>query len=75
MSYLIHVLNPEAIVFCGNISKSLDSYMPLIKRECERNLLNNMRGKTNYIISDLLNQKMNLLGPASLAFNKKLDFF
>jgi len=75
LSDLIHVLTPEAIVFCGNISKSLDAYMPLIKRECERNLLNNMRGKTNYIISDLLNQKMNLLGPASLAFNKKLDFF
>jgi glucokinase len=74
LSDLIHILTPEAIVFCGNISKSLDSYMSLIKKECERNLLNNMRGKTNYIVSDLLNKKMNLLGPASLAFNKKLDF-
>ena len=74
LSDLIHILTPEAIVFCGNISKSLDNYMPLIKRECERNLLNNMRGKTNYIVSELLDQKMNLLGPASLAFNKKLDF-
>lgn len=74
LSDLIHVLTPEAIVFCGNISKSLDSYMPLVKKECERNLLNNMRGKTKYIVSDLLDQKMNLLGPASLAFNKKLDF-
>tara|TARA_B100000401_G_scaffold431356_1_gene367314 strand:- start:1589 stop:2512 length:924 start_codon:yes stop_codon:yes gene_type:complete len=74
LSDLIHILTPEAIVFCGNISKSLDTYMPIIKSECERNLLNNMRGKTNYMISDLLNQKMNLLGPASLAFNKKLDF-
>ena len=45
-----------------------------MKRECERNLLNNMRGKTNYIVSNLLDKKMNLLGPASLAFNKKLDF-
>ena len=75
LSDLIHILTPEAIVFCGNISKSLDTYIPIIKRECERNLLNNMRGKTNYIVSDLLDQKMNLLGPASLAFNKKLDFF
>tara|TARA_E500000331_G_scaffold267772_1_gene259115 strand:+ start:1919 stop:2842 length:924 start_codon:yes stop_codon:yes gene_type:complete len=74
LSDLIHILTPEAIVFCGNISKSLGTYMPLVKRECERNLLNNMRGKTNYIVSELLNQKMNLLGPASLAFNKKLDF-
>ena len=74
LSDLIHILTPEAIVFCGNISKSLDTYMPLVKRECERNLLNNMRGKTNYIVSELLDQKMNLLGPASLAFNKKLDF-
>ena len=74
LSDLIHILTPEAIVFCGNISKSLDMYMPLMKRECERNLLKNMRGKTNYIVSDLLDQKMNLLGPASLAFNKKLDF-
>ncbi len=74
LSDLIHILTPESIVFCGNISKSLDTYMPFIKRECERNLLNNMRGKTNYIVSDLLEQKMNLLGPASLAFNKKLDF-
>ncbi len=74
LSDLIHILTPEAIVFCGNISKSLDPYIPLIKMECERNLLNNMRGKTNYLVSNLLNQKMNLLGPASLAFNKKLDF-
>ena len=74
LSDLIHILTPEAIVFCGNISKSLNTYMPLIKRECERNLLNNMRGKTKYTVSDLLDQKMNLLGPASLAFNKKLDF-
>tara|TARA_B100002052_G_scaffold169117_1_gene153901 strand:+ start:1462 stop:2385 length:924 start_codon:yes stop_codon:yes gene_type:complete len=74
LSDLIHILTPEAIVFCGNISKSLDTYMPIIERECEHNLLNNMRGKTNYIVSELLNQKMNLLGPASLAFNKKLDF-
>ncbi len=74
LSDLIHILTPEAIVFCGNISKSLDTYMPLMKRECERNLLSNMRGKTNYIVSNLLDQKMNLLGPASLAFNKKLDF-
>ena len=48
--------------------------MPIIERECEHNLLNNMRGKTNYIVSELLDQKMNLLGPASLAFDKKLDF-
>ena len=74
LSDLIHILTPEAIVFCGNISKSLDTYIPLIKSECEQNLLNNIRGKTNYIVSDLLDQKMNLLGPASLAFNKKLDF-
>ena len=74
LSDLIHILTPEAIIFCGNISKSLETYIPLIKRESERNLLNNMRGKTNYIVSDLLYQKMNLLGPASLAFNKKLDF-
>ena len=74
LSDLIHILTPEAIVFCGNISKSLETYMPLIKRESERNLLNNMRGKTNYVVSELLDQKMNLLGPASLAFNKKLDF-
>ena len=74
LSDLIHILTPEAITFCGNISKSLDTYIPLIKKECERNLLNNMREKTNYIVSGLLDQKMNLLGPASLAFNKKLDF-
>ena len=74
LSDLIHILTPEAIVFCGNISKSLETYMPIIKRECEHNLLNNMRGKTNYTVSELLDQKMNLLGPASLAFNKKLDF-
>ena len=74
LSDLIHILTPEAIVFCGNISKSIDTYLPLIKKECERNLINNIRGKTNYIVSDLLDQKMNLLGPASLAFNKKLDF-
>jgi len=74
LSDIIHILTPEAVVFCGNISKSLDIYMPIIKKECERNLLYNLRGKTNYIVSDLIHKKVNLLGPASLAFNKKLDF-
>ena len=31
LSDIIHILTPEAIVFCGNISKSLDTYIPLIK--------------------------------------------
>ncbi len=74
LSDLIHVLTPEAIIFCGNVSKSLEMYMHLVKKECERNLLNNMRGKTKNMISELLDGQMNLLGPASLAFNKKLDF-
>ena len=33
-----------------------------------------IKGKINHIVSDLLNQKMNLLEAVSLAFNKKLDF-
>jgi len=70
LSDIMHILTPEAVVFCGNISKSLEIYMPIIKKECERNLLNNLRGKTNYIVSDLIHKKVNLLGPASLAFNK-----
>ena len=66
----IHVLNPQAIIFCGNISKSLDAYMDVIKTSCEEQLLSDFRGQVYYGVSDLLEDKMNVLGPASLAFSK-----
>ncbi|MGC6471239.1 MAG: ROK family protein [Flavobacteriales bacterium] len=66
----IHVLNPQAVIFCGNISKSLETYLPTIKNSSEKQLLNDFRGKIEYSISSLLDEKMNVLGPASLAFNK-----
>jgi hypothetical protein len=36
---------------------------------CEKQLLNDFKGKVSYQVSDLLDQKMNILGPASLAFD------
>jgi len=70
MADFIHVLNPQAIIFCGNISKSLHSYMDIIKSSCEKQLLSDFRGHVYYGVSDLLEDKMNVLGPASLAFSK-----
>ena len=70
MADFIHILNPEAIIFCGNIAKSMQSYLPIISGFCEQRLLNDFKGKVYYGISELLNEKMNVLGPASLAFTK-----
>lgn len=70
MADIIHVLNPEAIIFCGNIAKSMGSYLPIISQFCEEQLLEDFRGKIHYGISDLLDDRMNVLGPASLAFAK-----
>ena len=70
MADFIHILNPEAIIFCGNIAKSMQSYLPIISEFCEQRLLNDFKGKVYYGISELLNEKMNVLGPASLAFTK-----
>ena len=73
MADFIHVLNPEAVIFCGNISKSMDKYMPIISESCEHQLLNDFKGKIYYGISELLDDKMNVLGPASLALSKSED--
>ena len=71
LSDFIHIINPKAVVFSGNISKSLEVYMPKMKDVCEKQLLPDFRGKVNYMASDLLDKRMNILGPASLAFSKK----
>ena len=70
LSDAIHFLTPEAVVFGGNISKSLHKYLPIVEQECEKHLMVNMRGRTIFHISDLLDKKMNILGPASLAIKK-----
>ena len=70
MADFIHILNPEAIIFCGNIAKSMESYLPIISGFCEDQLLDDFKGKIHYGISELLDDKMNVLGPASLAFTK-----
>ena len=70
MADFIHILNPEAIIFCGNIAKSMESYLPIISGFCEAQLLDDFKGKIEYGISELLDDKMNVLGPASLAFTK-----
>ena len=69
LSDFIHIINPQAVVFCGNISKSLDLYKTKMIHNCEKQLLNDFKGKVSYQVSDLLDQKMNILGPASLAFD------
>ncbi len=69
LSDFIHIINPQAVVFCGNISKSLDFYKTKMIHNCEKQLLNDFKGKLSYQVSDLLDQKMNILGPASLAFD------
>ena len=60
----------KQIGICGNIAKSMGSYLPLISDFCEKRLLNDFKGKIHYGISELLDDKMNVLGPASLAFTK-----
>ena len=69
LSDFIHVINPQAVVFCGNISKSLNVYKAKMIDNCEKQLLSDFRGKVSYEVSDLLDKKMNVLGPASLAFD------
>lgn len=69
LSDFIHIINPKAVVFCGNISKSLEIYKSKMIDNCEKQLLSDFRGKVKYEVSDLLDRKMNILGPASLAFD------
>ena len=70
MADFIHIVNPEAIIFCGNIAKSMECYLPIISGFCEEQLLDDFKGKIHFGISELLDDKMNVLGPASLAFSK-----
>ena len=48
----------------------MESYLPIISEFCEEQLLDDFKGKIHYGISELLDDKMNVLGPASLAFTK-----
>ena len=70
LSDLIHILNPEAIIFGGNISKSLHPFMAQISAACEHNLMSDFKGSINYEVSNLLTKKVNLLGSCSLALLK-----
>ena len=51
----------------------MESYLPIISDFCEEQLLDDFKGKIHYGISELLYDKMNVLGPASLAFTKAED--
>ena len=48
----------------------MESFLPIISGFCEEQLLEDFKGKIHYGISQLLDEKMNVLGPASLAFTK-----
>jgi glucokinase len=70
LSDLIHILNPEAIIFSGNISKSLKPFMDQISSVCEESLMTDFKNLSEYRVSDLIDEKVNLLGPCSLAFEQ-----
>ena len=65
MADFIHVLNPEAIIFCGNIAKSLQSYLPVISEFCEEQLLDDFKGKVFFHYRDAL-----LMMPTSLVVER-----
>ncbi|HET6871536.1 MAG TPA: ROK family protein [Sporolactobacillaceae bacterium] len=70
LSYSINLLNPEAIFLGGGVSRSLDLYLPSVKKVIERSVIHETNQKTP-ILKTGLGYEAGLIGAASLVFHAR----
>lgn len=65
------VVNPEAIIFTGSVSRSCPWIFDTAKQTFEENVFHNMRNKVKFLISTLTDMEQNVLGASVLAWEVK----
>jgi predicted NBD/HSP70 family sugar kinase len=71
ISNLIHLLNPEVVIFGGDLIAGEDVLLPVIREEVLRLSLRNIAGEVDLVVSSL-GLDIRLRGAASLAFRNCL---
>ena len=65
------VIDPEAIIFTGGISKAGKWLMEPAKKAFDEHVFHNIRGKVKFLLSDLDESERNILGASVLAWEVK----
>ena len=65
------VINPEAIIFTGGISRAGHWLLDPVQKTFEENIFHNLRGKIRFLSSALTDIERNVLGASALAWEVK----
>ena len=65
------IVNPEAIIFTGGISKAGDWLLEPVAEAFEEHVFRNMRGKVKLFVSILDNRERDVLGASAVAWDVK----
>ena len=68
MSCYASVINPEAIIFTGGISKAGHWLFDPAREAFEENVFHNLRGKVKFLSSTLTDTERSILGASALAW-------
>lgn len=65
------VVNPEAVIFTGSVSRAGHWLFDSAKQAFEENIFHNIRGKVKFLTSTLTDMEQNVLGASVLAWQVK----
>lgn len=68
LSAYASVMNPEAIIFTGGVSKAGHWLLEPARQTFEENVFHNVRGKVKFLTSTLTDVERNVLGASALAW-------
>lgn len=68
MANYASVVNPEAIIFTGGISKAGHWLLDPARKSFEENVFHNLRGKVKFLVSTLTDVERSVLGASALAW-------
>ena len=65
------LVNPEAIIFTGGISRAGHWLLEPAKKSFEEHVFHNIQGRVKFLVSDLSESERNVLGASVLAWRVK----
>lgn len=71
MANYASVVNPQAIIFTGGISKAGKWLFEPVRKAFEENVFHNLRGKVDFLMSTLTDTERSVLGASALAWEVK----
>lgn len=76
LSAYASVMNPEAIIFTGGVSKAAHWLLDPAQQTFEENVFHNVRGRVKFLPSTLTDKERNVLGASALAWEvEELSLF